>query len=185
MFFVTSNANKLAEFRQIVGDRFAVESLTLDLPELQGNPLSIAKEKCRIAASRVPEGHPVITEDTCLCFNALEGLPGPYSKWFLEKLKPAGLHRLLHGFEDKSAYALCIFAYYDKATMTEPVLLEGRTEGTIVSPRGPENFGWDPVFLPQGSQLTYAEISKEEKNKISHRSRALSRLKIFLEERGH
>ena len=133
----------------------------------------------------MPDGRPVITEDTCLCFNALGGFPGPYIKWFLEKLQPAGLHRLLHGFEDKSAYALCIFAYFDKATMTEPVLLEGRTDGTIVLPRGPQSFGWDPVFLPQDSDLTYAEMSKEDKNKISHRARALDKLKTFLEQRGH
>ena len=138
-----------------------------------------------MAAAQVSDGRPVITEDTCLCFNALGGLPGPYIKWFLDKLRPEGLHRLLHGFEDKSAYALCLFAYFDKATMAEPVILEGRTDGIIVSPRGPQAFGWDPVFQPQDRLETYAEMPKEAKNAISHRGRALEKLKVFLESQGH
>jgi inosine/xanthosine triphosphate pyrophosphatase family protein len=52
-----------------------------------------------------------MVEDTCLCFNALQGLPGPYIKWFLQKLGHDGLNRMLAGFDDKSAYALCVFAY--------------------------------------------------------------------------
>jgi inosine triphosphate pyrophosphatase len=52
-----------------------------------------------------------MVEDTCLCFNALQGLPGPYIKWFLGKLGHDGLNRMLHGFEDKTAYAQCTFAY--------------------------------------------------------------------------
>ena len=52
-----------------------------------------------------------MVEDTCLCFNAMHGLPGPYCKWFLQKLGHDGLNRMLVGFEDKSAYAQCTFAY--------------------------------------------------------------------------
>lgn len=55
----------------------------------------------------------VFVEDTCLCFNAYKGLPGPYVKWFLEKLGHDGLNRMLHGFDDKTGYALCTFAYSD------------------------------------------------------------------------
>lgn len=56
---------------------------------------------------------PVIVEDTCLCYNALQGLPGPYIKWFMEKLGNEGLVRLLAGWEDKSAQAICTIAYFD------------------------------------------------------------------------
>ena len=52
-----------------------------------------------------------MVEDTCLCFNALKGLPGPYIKWFLSKLGHEGLNRMLAGFDDKTAYAQCTFAY--------------------------------------------------------------------------
>ncbi len=90
---------------------------------------------------------PVIVEDTSLCFNALKGLPGPYIKWFLDSIGPEGLHRMLHGFEDKSGYAQCIISYMD-ADLKEPKLFVGRTAGTIVQPRGSTKFGWDPCFQP-------------------------------------
>ena len=54
---------------------------------------------------------PVMVEDTCLCFNALGGLPGPYIKWFLDGTGHEGLNKMLEGFEDKSAYAECVFSF--------------------------------------------------------------------------
>ena len=78
---------------------FTLESKKIDLPELQGEPIDISIEKCRIA-SRQTNG-PVIVEDTSLCFNALGGLPGVYIKWFLEKIGHEGLNNLLLAYEDK------------------------------------------------------------------------------------
>ncbi|PON66102.1 Ham1-like protein [Trema orientale] len=74
--FVTGNAKKLEEVRAILGNSIPFQSLKLDLPELQGEPEDISKEKARLAAIQV--NGPVLVEDTCLCFNALKGLPGPY-----------------------------------------------------------------------------------------------------------
>ncbi|GJD06112.1 Inosine triphosphate pyrophosphatase [Galdieria sulphuraria] len=122
-----------------------------------------------------------MVEDTCLCFNALKGLPGPYIKWFLQKLGHDGLNRLLYGFEDKSAYALCIFAF-SLGSESEPVVLCGRTEGIIVPARGPTVFGWDPIFQPEGSSYTYAEMDKVVKNQLSHRYKALRELENYLLE---
>jgi inosine triphosphate pyrophosphatase len=70
-----------------------VDGVEIDLPEFQGEPEDIAIKKCEQAVREV-DG-PVIVEDTCLCFNALGGLPGPYVKWFLQTLKPEGLPKLL------------------------------------------------------------------------------------------
>lgn len=149
----------------------------IDLPEYQGEPDEISIQKCKEAARQV-QG-PVLVEDTCLCFNALGGLPGPYIKWFLEKLKPEGLHQLLAGFEDKSAYALCTFAL-STGDPSQPVLLfRGQTSGQIVMPRGSRDFGWDPCFQPDGYEQTYAEMPKAEKNTISHRFRALLKLQEY------
>jgi inosine/xanthosine triphosphate pyrophosphatase family protein len=72
------------------------------------------------------------------------------------------------GFEDKSAYAQCIFAY-SPGPDAEPITFVGRTEGRIVPARGPADFGWDPVFQPDGFEWTYAEMDKDVKNTISHR----------------
>ena len=80
-----------------------------------------------------------------LCFNALKGLPGPYIKDFLEKLGPEGLYQMISGFTDKTAYAQCIFAYC-ASPEEEPITFIGWCEGTIVKPRGPTDFGWDPIF---------------------------------------
>lgn len=121
---------------------------------------------------------PVLVEDTCLCFNAMGGLPGPYVKWFLKNLGPDGLHRMLHGWDDKSGYALCTFAYGSRDG--EISLFKGKTDGTIVPPRGPRDFGWDPCFQPIGYDQTYAEMDKSEKNKISHRAKALAELRLHL-----
>ena len=139
-----------------------------------------------------------MTEDTALCFKALFDLPGPYIKDFLAKLghqgnytpiknisaasdeTVIGLNTLLCGFPTNDATALCTFAY-SPGPGHEPILFEGRTEGRIVPARGPTHFGWDPIFEPnEGQGLTYAEMDSGDKNKISHRYRALEKLRVFL-----
>lgn len=174
--FVSGNANKVNEVRAILGEQFTVENESIDLPEYQGEPDEIVRNKCLAAAERLQR--PVIVEDTCLCFNALGGLPGPYIKWFLKNLKPAGLYKLLAGFEDKTAYALCTFAYCEDSSKSVTIF-EGRTDGRIVEPRGETTFGWDPCFEPEGFSQTYAEMGPVLKNTISHRSKALKALKNY------
>lgn len=180
--FVTGNAKKLEEVRSILGQSIPFQSLKLDLPELQGEPEDISKDKARLAAIEV--NGPVLVEDTCLCFNALKGLPGPYIKWFLQKLGHEGLNNLLMAYEDKSAYALCAFSFMN-GPGAEPITFLGKTPGKIVPARGPTDFGWDPIFQPDGYEQTYAEMPKEEKNTISHRYRALAQVKSHFAEAGY
>ncbi|KAL0928283.1 hypothetical protein M5K25_000155 [Dendrobium thyrsiflorum] len=180
--FVTGNAKKLEEVRAILGNSIPFQSLRLDLPELQGEPEEISKGKARLAATEV--NGPVLVEDTCLCFNALNGLPGPYIKWFLEKIGHEGLNNLLMAYEDKSAYAACVFSLA-LGPNTEPLTFVGKTMGKIVPARGPKDFGWDPIFQPNGYELTFAEMPKEEKNKISHRSKALTLVKSHFAVAGY
>ncbi|KAJ1977647.1 acetyl-coenzyme A synthetase 2 [Dimargaris xerosporica] len=182
LVFVTGNQNKLREVQAILGDVVPIESQALDLPELQGTTAEVSADKCRRAAEIIKG--PVITEDTSLCFNAMNGLPGPYIKWFLKNLGTDGLNKMLIGFEDKSAFALCTLAYC-AGPGDEPVLFEGKTLGTIVPPRGPGVFGWDSAFQPDGHDKTYAELDPAVKNTISHRFRALELLKAFLADKGH
>ncbi|XP_060178525.1 inosine triphosphate pyrophosphatase [Lycium barbarum] len=177
--FVTGNAKKLEEVRAILGQSIPFQSLKLDLPELQGEPEDISKEKARIAAKEV--NGPVLVEDTCLCFNALKGLPGPYIKWFLQKIGHEGLNNLLMAYEDKTAYAMCVFSLA-LGPNTEPMTFVGKTLGRIVPARGPTDFGWDSIFQPHGYNQTYAEMPKEEKNRISHRGKALELVKSHFAE---
>ncbi|KAF8339996.1 Ham1-like protein [Cantharellus anzutake] len=188
--FVTGNANKLREFNQILGAGeeapFRVEGRRLDLPEVQGTTQEVSREKCKRATELV--GGPVIVEDTALCYDALGGLPGPYIKWFMKTLGHDGLNTLLDGFPTRTAHALCTFAYSPGLNRDDPEaepeihIFEGRTEGTIVPPRGPANFGWDPVFEVKGVGQTYAEMDPVEKNKISHRYKAIQALREYLLE---
>jgi len=179
--FVSGNQNKLKEVRQILSS-FDVQGREIDLPELQGYPENVAVEKCKLAAQQV--GGPVIVEDTSLCYNALQGLPGVYIKWFLDKLGHDGLNRILAGYEDKSAYAQCIFAF-SRGPGFDPISFVGRCPGKIVAARGSPNFGWDPVFQPDGFTQTFAEMSSTTKNAISHRSKSLDKLKEYLIQNKH
>ena len=181
--FVTGNAKKLEEVRLYLAKGgalpFELVNQKVDLPELQGEPEEISAEKCKLAAEQV--GGAVIVEDTSLCFNALNGLPGPYIKWFLEKTGHTGLNNLLAAYEDKSAYAQCLFALCP-GPGAEVMLFDGRTPGRIVPARGPTDFGWDPVFEPDGFSETYAEMDKSVKNSISHRGRSLALLREYIVE---
>ena len=87
---------------------------------------------------------------------------------------------MLSGFTDKSAYAQTIIAF-TWGPGEEVHIFDGRTAGCIVKPRGPLDFGWDPIFQPdEGNGFTYAEMKKEEKNKISHRGKSLVKFQSFL-----
>ncbi|XP_052747182.1 inosine triphosphate pyrophosphatase [Bicyclus anynana] len=178
--FVTGNVKKLEEVKAILGHDFPFEVINhkLDLPELQGEIDDVSIKKCQEAARLLKR--PVFIEDTSLCFNALGGLPGPYIKWFLDKIKPEGLHKMLDGWDDKSAEAVCTFAYCSGSNDSSQVIIfQGITKGTIVSPKGCRDFGWDCVFQPDGYDKTYGELQKEEKNKISHRFKALDKLRNY------
>lgn len=151
------------------------------MPEIQGDIGEIAKFKCREAA-KVVEG-PVITEDTALCLEALGGLPGPYIKWFVRDVGLEGIVKMLEGFssEKRGAEAICTFAY-TSGPEAEPILFQGRISGQIVPPRGPRQFGWDPIFQPvHPSGQTFAEMPASVKNSISHRTRALQGLRGYFE----
>ena len=180
--FVTGNKKKLEEVKQILeaGDElpFELTNKKIDISEMQGDVFDIAKEKCRLAAKEVDGA--VLTEDTSLCFNALNGMPGPYIKWFLEKCGHDGLNKMLDGFDDRSAFAQTIVAY-SAGPDKDVHVFEGRTDGKIVSARGPLDFGWDPIFEPnEGDGKTYAEMTKEAKNAISHRGRSFAKVREFL-----
>lgn len=182
--FVTGNKNKLEEVKRILNDGeeelpFEIVNQRVDLPELQGNDVKeIAMEKCKQAAKAVNGA--CFTEDTSLCFNSLNSMPGPYIKWFLEKCGHDGLNAMLAGYDDKSAYAQTVVAY-TSGPDAEVHVFDGRTDGKIVHARGPTDFGWDPIFEPnEGNGKTYAEMSKDDKNAISHRGRAFAKFHTFL-----
>lgn len=181
IFFATSNPGKLSEAKKLLKPlNFEVEQLNIPYPEIQGPDLEevalfgmnwILKEKDF-------EGG-VFLEDAGLFIDALSDFPGVYSKFVFTSIGCEGLLRLLEGREDRSARFEAVIAYCgdDK----EPVIFKGMLEGTIsCEPKGDHGFGYDPIFIPQGQQKTFAEMETEEKNWFSHRARALTKLVEFL-----
>jgi inosine triphosphate pyrophosphatase len=174
LYFVTSNRNKVAEARAILGE---VEQLDVDVPELQdADPRNIIRAKLHAAQQHAKGAF--IVDDTSLHMACLNGLPGPFIKWFLKALGPSGLAELARKLGDDRAEARALVGY---ASGPDDIhFFEGIVPGRIVPPRGTTTFGWDPIFQPDGRTKTYAEMSADEKNGISHRRRSLEQLKAFL-----
>ncbi|MBW7848743.1 MAG: non-canonical purine NTP diphosphatase [Bacteroidales bacterium] len=184
--FATNNKHKLAEINAIAGSQFHVISLeeagfTGEIPEtaptIEGNALM----KARYIFERV--GTDCFADDTGLEVESLNGAPGVYSARY------AGEHATyqdnvlklldaLHGQTHRTArFRTVIVLIFD----TKEFLFEGIVEGKIIEqPLGQGGFGYDPVFVPDGYEKTFAELAPEEKNSISHRGKAMQKLLDFL-----
>ncbi len=153
-----------------------VEQMEMDLDEIQ--ELDARKIiEAKLAEARKHHAGAFMAEDTSLYFDGMNGLPGPFCKWFLHALGLEGLVKLAQTF-GTAARAITIIGYADENGSVE--FFEGETRGTIVEPAGESKFGWDAIFKPEGSDKTYNDMSKEEKNNISHRGKALAKLKAYL-----
>ena len=176
--FVTTNENKRREAARILGVELG--KAAPEVPEVQSLDFAeVAGHKAR--AAREALGSPpylVLVEDSGLEVGAWNGLPGALTKWFLSSVGNEGILKMLCG-EDRSARAVCAVAVADAGGKVR--VFEGEVRGEVVAePRG-EGFGWDPIFVPLGGHLTYAEMG-ESKHKDSHRARAFRELRGWLEE---
>lgn len=177
LFFVTGNAHKLAEVKAILPQ---VEQLALDVPEIQSlDSHDVIRAKLEAACTQRP-GDSFIVEDTSLCFDCLGGLPGPFVKFFEQALGRAGLAQLALRSGNAKATARTMIGYLPAAG--QPVFFEGTIKGTIVAPRGESGFGWDPLFVPDGFDKTFAELGSEVKNTLSMRRKAVEQLKVHLKD---
>lgn len=175
LHFITGNKNKLVEIREILGEE--VMQLDIELPEIQSiDPHEIIRAKLQEALKH--HTGPLIVEDTSLAIDELNGLPGPFIKWFLHSLGIVGIWGLAKNLASTKARAIAVIGYASSPERIE--FFEGVTEGQIVSPRGETKFGWDPIFEPAGHNQTFAEMTSEQKNSISHRRQAVNKLKKFL-----
>lgn len=179
LYFITGNKKKFEEFKTFFPD---IVMLDIELLEIQSiNSEDIIKEKLKIAvkiASIKENDFAIIVEDTSLLLECLGGLPGPLIKWFLETIKIQGLYDLCKKYENYNATAKDVIGYSDSKGNIN--FFEGVVKGKIVSPKGDDSFGWDPIFVPEGSDMSFGEMSKNEKNEISHRRLAINKLKEFL-----
>lgn len=191
LVFATNNAHKLQEVRQILGNRFEVVGLSdigchEDIPEtaetLEGNAL----QKARYVKEHY--GIDCFADDTGLEVKVLNNAPGVHSARYAELFGKGNTHdsnanmnlllRNLENKNDRSARFRTVIALIYKG---EEYLFEGIVEGKILRERhGNEGFGYDPIFEPEERGCSFAEMTPEEKNAISHRGRATQKLAAFL-----
>lgn len=189
LVIATNNAHKLEEITAVVGDKFEIVSLAdidchEDIPEtadtLEGNALL----KARFVHERY--GLDVFADDTGLEVDALGGQPGVHTARYAypdrndNEANVDKLLRELQGATNRKAHFRTVIALI---TGGEEHLFEGRVDGHITETRrGTEGFGYDPVFSPEDTGKTFAELGVEVKNRLSHRARAVQKLCAFLEQ---
>lgn len=176
LYFVTSNKNKFEEAKEILGDFAALEQFDVDLPEIQDID-SRAVVKAKLEAALECHPGPFVVDDVSVRCEALNGFPGPFIKWFLKSFSLEEIYAMLQKLGNTRTEVSLLIGY--ARNRDDIHFFEGVVRGKIVAPRG-KYFGWDPIFQPNGSDKTYAEMGREEKNKASHRRLALDKLKEFL-----
>lgn len=188
--FATNNKNKLAEIRDMLGSDFEVLSLNDidchdDIPEtsttLEGNAL----QKAQYVSKRY--GMVVFADDTGLEVDALDGEPGVHSARYAEGTdhdSEANMRKLLQKMENadnRKAQFRTVIALIRHQPDDIVTFFEGKVEGEIIrEKRGDNGFGYDPIFVPQGYDKTFAELGMEVKNQISHRAKAVEKLVTYL-----
>lgn len=175
LIFVTGNENKFNEAKDYLSD-VSLSMVKLNLAEIQGPVEEVAVHKAREAFSQLKK--PCFVEDTSLEFHAWEGLPGPYIKEFLDRIGPDNVPAILK--ENRKAKAMCVIAYAKSQEDIE--FLIGEVDGEIALESTGFGWGFDRFFIADGAGKRNAELSVEEKNKVSHRGRALKKFKEYLEK---
>ena len=183
----TGNAHKVEEYKALMADdSIEIQSL-LDypgFPEVEENGTTFTENASikAVAASKYCDA-PAFADDSGLEVFALNGEPGIYSSRYAptDPERIAKLLKNLEGKSDRSARFVCVIAIAYNGEVIET--FEGEIRGTIgFEPKGENGFGYDPVFIPEGENRTFAELSSEEKNRISHRANAFRKAAEFVEE---
>jgi len=187
LVFATNNEHKLTEVRDIAGNSFRILSLKdigcfEDIPEtadtLEGNALLKARHV------KQKYGYDCFADDTGLEIKALHNAPGVYSARYAGKAKDAkaNVRKVLEEMQDQTDRSARFRTVIALIIGKEEYLLDGTVEGAIIrEPRGEAGFGYDPVFIPEGYTQTFAEMRFDTKNAISHRAKAIKKLKQLID----
>lgn len=171
IYLVTGNPHKLKEWQQIIPKDIAMDIADVDLEELQSDDAEeIVQDKARRAYEVV--GKPVVVEDVSAGLEKLDGLPGPFIKFFNKRLGGDALYKLA-GNEEARATVSASIAYFDGRDM---LVVRADVPGKVVEPRTRDGFGFDITFVPEGETETFAEMTPAKKNSLSHRSKAIRML---------
>jgi XTP/dITP diphosphohydrolase len=177
VFFATGNINKFNEARSILGKYgIAVGMLRLKGDEIQSENLTdIAQTSVKNAYNHCQL--PIFVEDAGLFIDVLEGFPGPYAAYVYKTIHNSGILKLMENRADRNAKFQSVIAYCDDQTPCEPICFDGEVKGKITlierKEQGKSGFGFDPIFQPEGSTQSFAEMTLQEKNGYSHRATAI------------
>lgn len=186
IIFATNNAHKLSEVQAVLGSEFELTTpqqcgITEDIPEEQATLEGNASQKSHYLYDRT--GLDCFADDTGLEVEALDGAPGVHSaRYATDGHDFAANNRLLlKNLADKKNRQARFRTVISLLLNGHEYLFEGVVEGRIAEQEsGIEGFGYDPLFIPDGCIKTFAEMSTDEKNKVSHRARAVRKLVDFL-----
>jgi non-canonical purine NTP pyrophosphatase (RdgB/HAM1 family) len=172
---ITGNAGKAAEYAAMLG--IEVTSAKAELTEVQA--IDVARVAARKAADAYAQlGEPVLVDDTGLTIHEWNGLPGALVAWFIDTVGPQGILDMAAGLADRRATVTTALGYADA---TGVQVFQGTVHGTLATELlGSSGFGYDPIFIPDSDHRTYAQMTSEEKNKISHRRRAVEAMRAGL-----
>jgi XTP/dITP diphosphohydrolase len=167
--FASTNQNKYREVQSILlAHGITVDFAQVNPVEIQSDSIEeIAGEKAKSAFALV--GTPVIVEDDGLFIDALKGFPGQYSSHAFKTIGNIGIMKLLAGSANRAASFRSLIAFYDGRRLS---ISEGKIYGMISDKITEGGWGYDPIFVPAGIDLTFAQL-KEQKNEYSHRKKAL------------
>jgi XTP/dITP diphosphohydrolase len=188
LLFASNNRHKADEITSIIGLGFEIVTLSeagiqIDIPEPHDTIAANAAEKSKVIYQLT--GRNCFSEDTGLEVEALGGAPGVRSARFAGEQATAAdnlkkLSELMHGRENRHARFVTVISLRLDG---QHVLFEGICPGIIAAvPSGAEGFGYDPLFIPTGSDRSFASMSMEEKNKFSHRKKAVAKMAAFLRQ---
>ena len=184
--FATNNPNKLAEIKALVPDSIEIISLKEigcydELPETRDTLEGNALQKAEYVVNKYQI--PCFSDDTGLLVDALNGEPGVYSARYagLENSSEKNMNKLLKNLEGQTNRSASFKTVVALILNGQNHIFNGSVVGEItVEKQGLDGFGYDPIFIPENGKLTFAEMSKEAKGKISHRGRAVRKLITFL-----
>lgn len=187
LVFATGNSHKLQEVQGLFKEGFALSCLkdvniTEDIPETADNLVDNALQKAWYVYNKC--GIPCFADDTGLEVEALDGAPGVYSARYAGEEKDSMKNMLLllenmKGKTNRNARFRTIIAYIDENANEH--IFEGEIRGIIIeNMAGTNGFGYDPIFVPEGYEQTFAELSSEIKNTISHRARAMEKFLSYI-----
>ncbi|MEO8721174.1 MAG: RdgB/HAM1 family non-canonical purine NTP pyrophosphatase [Ginsengibacter sp.] len=186
ILFATNNAHKVIEVRSVLKEKFKILSLEdagidIEIPEPYHTLEENAREKAKVIYQLT--GKDCFAEDTGLEVEILEGEPGVRSARYAgeERSSEKNIDKLLLNLKNKQNHNAQFRTVVYLIENGVEKLFEGICKGTIIAQRkGALGFGYDPVFIPEGSSKTFAEMTLEEKNKFSHRQKAIEKLAGYL-----